>query len=131
MFYALIALAIVTAAAVLFTFATKHFRNKDVDMSDALADQKRTEELVADACAHYPASQKFNAVNLYVDKMTRELLLLKNHFDSDPGNCTDEAMDVYRMMLRDKRLLLQERAHLAMIDAEINCDYNLLSPHHA
>jgi hypothetical protein len=113
--------------AVLAAFAVRLFHNIDNDMREELDDNKRTGELVAEARAHFPFVSKFNAVNFYLDKMQRDILHLKNHINMNNNIDMTQAMDVYRQMLRDKRLLLQERAHLARIDAEINCDYNLLA----
>lgn len=89
--------------------------------SDEELESKRTEELIQDARAHYPgASSTFNAITLYLTNIQTDINLLKKH------NAELNAPEVYVMILRDRRLLQQERARLAQIEAELNCDYQLI-----
>lgn len=115
-------LGIIVTGATIFLAAAAHlFHSKDEEMSESLMEGKKTQRLVNEATARYPQASMFNAICFYLDDIQAEIGTLKSN--NDISLLTEQLKNLFE----SRRLLSQERAHLATMEAEMNCDYNLLS----
>jgi hypothetical protein len=97
----------------------RYSKRIEKDLEDSLAEERRTEELVAQATAQYPNVSMFIAVNFYLSDLQREKNKMKNLSMTD--------MIIYQELTNDITLLFRERKHLERLDEEQSCDYNLLT----
>jgi hypothetical protein len=114
-------IVLTVAAVILARLAARHFQNVDAEMSEMLADSKRTDMLMQEAMQRYPAHSKLGAVQQYYFD-------LENHIQTLRHNALNtDVVEALKSVLRDRTLLLQEISRMIHLEVENNSKFSVLT----